>query len=272
MTHTDLTVRRVPNTKTASTRTEHGPPEAPCFQAKPGGLTQRVGERLERLHPVIATAALIGYVVLLAATIAVGALLVDVILGGWISRADNGVNRWVAQGRTHLETQLSWVGSHLAESITVIALAVVVTTILVVRRRIPAAIFVVVAITVEGLTYLGTTMVIDRHRPRVARLDTYLGSGASYPSGHVAAGVAIYGAIAIVVCAYVWSPVARRIAIGVAILAPLAVAMSRVYRGMHHPLDVTAGAFMGIGCLLVGLFAARIVGISLEHRHEEFGQ
>ena len=274
MTNTDAALRPVADAATGPVTKPSAPVEAPVFRAKPGSLTRSVAERLQGLHPVLAgaIAVLLGYVVLLAATVAVGVLLVEVILGGWVSRADNGVNRWFADGRTHLETQLSWVGSHLAESVTVIALGVIVATILLVRHRIPAAVFVVLAISVEGLTYLGTTMVIDRHRPRVVRLDTYLGSGASYPSGHVAAAVAIYGAIAIVVCAYVRSPAARRAAIVLAILAPIAVAIARVYRGMHHPLDVAAGALMGVGCLLVALFVARTVGVALEHRHEEVRQ
>jgi membrane-associated phospholipid phosphatase len=274
VTNTDATLRPVAAAATEPAKKPSPPVEPPVFRAKPGSLTGNVAEKLQGLHPVLAgaVAMVLGYVVLLATTTAVGLLLVKVILGGSVSRADNGVNRWFADGRTHFETQLSWVGSHLAESITVIALGVIVATILVVRHRVPAAVFVVVAICVEGLTYLGTTMVIDRHRPRVVRLDGYLGSGHSYPSGHVAAAVAIYGAIAIVVCAYVRSPLARRLVIALAIVAPLAVAISRVYRGEHHPLDVTAGALMGGGCLLVALLVARTVGVALEHRHEEVRQ
>jgi membrane-associated phospholipid phosphatase len=30
-----------------------------------------------------------------------------------------------------------------------------------------------------------------------------------------------------------------------------------MYRGMHHPLDVTAGALIGLSALAVGLFATR---------------
>jgi undecaprenyl-diphosphatase len=193
-------------------------------------------------------------------------LLVDVMLGGWLSRADNGVTRWFANRRTHFETQLSWIGSHLAESTTVIALGVIVALILLLRHRIVAALFVIVAISVEALTYLATTMLINRPRPRVAHLDPYLGSGHSYPSGHTAAAVAIYGAIAITVCAYIHSRAARRAATVLAIFAPIAVAIARVYRGMHHPTDVMAGALMGGGCLLVALFVARTVAAALEHR------
>ena len=45
-----------------------------------------------------------------------------------------------------------------------------------------------------------------------------------------------------------------------AIVAPIAVALARMYRGMHHPIDVMSGALIGVGCLCVGLLVARVVG------------
>jgi undecaprenyl-diphosphatase len=38
---------------------------------------------------------------------------------------------------------------------------------------------------------------------------------------------------------------------------PLLVALSRMYRGMHHPTDVAAGALWGVGSILVAIMAAR---------------
>ena len=38
---------------------------------------------------------------------------------------------------------------------------------------------------------------------------------------------------------------------------PIFVALSRMYRGMHHPLDVAGGVLVGIGAMLVLLFACR---------------
>ena len=38
---------------------------------------------------------------------------------------------------------------------------------------------------------------------------------------------------------------------------PLYVALSRMYRGMHYPLDVTGGALLGIAALCVVVFACR---------------
>jgi undecaprenyl-diphosphatase len=247
--------------------------EPRVFRPRRHSATEQFAERVAGLHPVLAgvVAAVIGYLLLVAATIAVGAVLVELVLPGSVNHADNAVNRWFADGRTPLETDLSWVGSHLAESVTVIAVGVGVAILMLVRHHVLAAIFIAVAIAVEGVTYLGTTLVIDRPRPPVARLDN-LGPGASYPSGHTAASVAVYGAIAVIVCAYVQSRAARRAAIALAIVAPLCVAIARIYRGMHHPIDVILGALMGVGCLAVGLLVARVVGVAIEHRRVEASQ
>jgi undecaprenyl-diphosphatase len=48
-----------------------------------------------------------------------------------------------------------------------------------------------------------------------------------------------------------------------ALLLPVFVAGSRIYRGMHHPLDVGAGALIGIGAVLVLLFACRAAGVAV---------
>jgi membrane-associated phospholipid phosphatase len=44
------------------------------------------------------------------------------------------------------------------------------------------------------------------------------------------------------------------------------VALARMYRGMHHPLDVAGGLIIGIGALLVLLFACRAAGVAQEAR------
>jgi undecaprenyl-diphosphatase len=245
------------------------PPEARLFRAPQGGVADRLGHRMQSWNPIAAGAAAtaIGYAALVAVMIAAGFVLTEWILPGAITRADGSVNRWLARGRTPLETDLSWVGSHLAESVTVIALGILVVVICCFRRKFLAAIFLGVAIAVEGAAYLATVQVIDRHRPRVVRLDD-LGSGASYPSGHVAAAVAVYVGIALIVFAYTRNPWARGTAVFFAIFAPVAVAIARVYRGMHHPIDVASGALMGLGCIAVGLLVARVVGIVWDRRGE----
>ena len=41
-------------------------------------------------------------------------------------------------------------------------------------------------------------------------------------------------------------------------LAVLVVALSRMYRGMHHPIDALGGLLLGLGCLAVALIAPRV--------------
>jgi undecaprenyl-diphosphatase len=209
-----------------------------------------------------------GYVALLAATIAAGVLLVNVIATGWLERADSGANRWFAARRTPFWNDVSWVGSHLAQALTVIAVVGVVSLVLVRRRRYFGALFLVVATVVEAATYEGTVLVLNRPRPPVPRLED-LGGGASFPSGHTAAAVVVYVGIAVLVFRYTGNRLARRTTGVIAVLAPLAVALSRVYRGMHHPTDALGGALMGFGALWVGLFVVHVVSHSIERRHAE---
>ena len=44
---------------------------------------------------------------------------------------------------------------------------------------------------------------------------------------------------------------------GIALVLATFVAASRLYRGMHHPLDVTGGMFVGVGAVVVLVFACR---------------
>ena len=65
----------------------------------------------------------------------------------------------------------------------------------------------------------------------------------SFPSGHIAATMCIWIAIAILVIGRVkgWY---RWLALAPAIVMPLGVALSRMYRGMHHPTDVLGAAVL----------------------------
>lgn len=249
---------------------EAGRPESPVFRPHPDTVAEKLADRFAGWHPLAAGAAAmaIGYVALVLATIALGVLLVEVVLTGSVASWDNDVIDWFAEHRTPLQTDLSWVGSHLAETGTVLVIVAVVALILCFRRRFLAATFFVVAIAIEAATYLATTLVIDRPRPHVVRFED-LGAGASFPSGHTAASVVIYVGIAIIVFAYVRNRPARAAAAVLAVVAPVAVAVARMYRGMHHPIDVISGVLIGIGCLWVGLLVARVVGGVSEHRRVE---
>ena len=62
------------------------------------------------------------------------------------------------------------------------------------------------------------------------------------------------------------SSLSKALAWSGAILLITFVALSRLYQGMHHPLDVAGGVFVGIGAILVALFACRAAGAAAERR------
>jgi undecaprenyl-diphosphatase len=76
---------------------------------------------------------------------------------------------------------------------------------------------------------------------------------ASYPSGHTAASIAIYGGIALLIASRIENRAGRIAVWTAAALLVVFVAFARMYRGMHHPLDVAGGVLIGIAavCALV---------------------
>ncbi|HEY8501844.1 MAG TPA: phosphatase PAP2 family protein, partial [Solirubrobacterales bacterium] len=88
----------------------------------------------------------------------------------------------------------------------------------------------------------------------------------SYPSGHTAASIAVYSGLVLLLTTRFTSSLKKALAWTVAILLTTFVALSRMYEGMHHPLDVAGGVLIGIGAILVLLFACRAAGAAAERR------
>ncbi len=105
--------------------------------------------------------------------------------------------------------------------------------------------FITVALVGEALLYLTVSRLVGRPRPDVADLTAGLPSAASWPSGHAAAGVVLYGAIAAVVVSR-WSSPWRWVAVAVGVVVPLGVALARLYLAAHYPTDLAAGLFLGV--------------------------
>jgi len=215
---------------------------------------------------IFLAAALVGYAALAVVTIATGLLLTEVILRiDGVARADERVVTWLVAHRTATRTDASLIGSIVAGGVVLPLVVGLTCLVLACLRRWRAAAFLLTAIVVEAATYRLTIAVVHRHRPRVARLEQ-LPVDASYYSGHTAASIAVYCALALLAISVIRNICFRVCVWTFALAVPLFVAGARMYRGMHHPLDSLGGVLVGVACLLVAVFAARAAGVAVERR------
>jgi membrane-associated phospholipid phosphatase len=241
----------------------------PVLNARRESYAQRLGtRRFADHHPASVFAALVlcGFLMVAAATVGLGFLLVDGILSiGAIAHADEHVNTWLAAHRTSGLTEASSVGSEIGSGFVIPAVVAVAIVWFALRHQWRVAAFVLAAILVEVTSYRVTTLLVHRHRPAVHRLEQ-LPVNASFPSGHVAASVAVYGGLALLLTSRYKNPWLRSVIWALALALPIAVGISRMYRGMHHPLDVLGGVTMGLGALLIAMFAAQVTGVVAARR------
>jgi undecaprenyl-diphosphatase len=91
---------------------------------------------------------------------------------------------------------------------------------------------------------------VHRPRPDVVQLDAAPPTS-SFPSGHTAAAIALYGCLAILLLVIFARRPAAQVAAFLLFAVPVVVGLSRLYRGMHYPTDVIIGALGGGLWLLV---------------------
>jgi membrane-associated phospholipid phosphatase len=236
----------------------------PVLDARRGGPAERLAGRLRGRHPaaVFFAALLGGFVVLGLISIALGLLVTDVLLhSGGVAETDGSAVRSLVAERTPFLTDASEVGSTLGGAPVLPILVGAIALVCAILRKWRIAAFAVFALAVESATYRVTSLAVPRERPDVKRLED-LPVDASFPSGHTAAAIAVYAGLVLLLTSRFHSRRLRVLAWAVAIVIPVFVALARVYRGMHHPLDVAGGLVIGIGALLVLLFACRAAGVA----------
>jgi undecaprenyl-diphosphatase len=74
----------------------------------------------------------------------------------------------------------------------------------------------------------------------------------SFPSGHVIRAVVVYGLLAFVVRRLAPSPLARSLAVPVAVALIVLVSFDRIYLDVHWETDVMGGLILGAIALLAG--------------------
>ena len=204
------------------------------------------------------------------------ALVLGVLAVGWLITGplepqvdpwDDSVARDLAARRTADLDTAAAAGSALADTIVGVALAVVVAAVGAWRLRSwrPVVFF---AVLVSGYLalYVIVTHLVTRDRPPVEILDPGLIPDHSYPSGHVATAIVVYGGIALWV-----SSVAPRWGRWTwpLFLVPLVVAPSRLYQAAHHVTDVLASlVFATVWLVVVSRILLPASGTGQREDHE----
>ena len=238
------------------------------LRARDGGPAERFADHFGAAHPaaVFAAALVCGYVALVAASLLLALFVTDVLLNvDGLGSFDESAIVSIVADRTPFLTDASSVGSAVGGAPVLPILVGIIAIVCAFLRRWRIAAFAVFVLVVESATYRVTSLVVPRDRPHVQRLED-LPANASYPSGHTAASIAVYAGLVLLLTSAIPNRRLRIAAWVAAVVLPLIVAFSRMYRGMHHPLDVAGGALVGIGAVLVLLFACRAADAAARSR------
>ena len=194
---------------------------------------------------------LVGLVVSVAIFVVVAAAYVD---GGTVVDLDLRVESWVVANMPAwaewLARPFTWAGG--AIGITLVSAAAVITLERC-RRRVDAVLVIVVAAGAFLLT-TGLKQVYERARPDAGSA-IRLPHSYSFPSGHAATGIAVFGLLAVLLAERSRTRHAGVLWLLCGFSLGAAVGVSRVVLNVHFVSDVIAGFCVGLAwlcaCLLV---------------------
>jgi undecaprenyl-diphosphatase len=236
--------------------------DVPTLDKEPGRLGRRLATFLGEGHPVwtYLCGILISFAVIAGLSIVAGLVVTRALLHvHGVAGDDESLVRFLARHRSSGLTDASLVGSIMGGGVVLPIVVGVAALVAAVAKRWRLAGFLLFALALESGSYRATTLLVHRGRPEVHRLEN-LPVNASYPSGHTAAAIAVYCGIALLLTSRIAHRGAQVAIWFVAVLIPVFVAFSRMYRGMHHPIDVAGGVIIGIAALSALVLVTRAAG------------
>ncbi|MEU4688288.1 phosphatase PAP2 family protein [Actinoplanes sp. NPDC023714] len=237
-------------------RQEIGKPDAPVIE----GLEPEAGPDL-RIAP--AEKAVLPHPFAKAAEILVGWVfvfgllyLVGYTVTRWTPGFDEAFPAWLQSFRTERLDELSWAWSKAGDTHAILFISLIFCPIaLALWRQWRPVLFLVLTMVGELTLFLCAAAAVDRPRPPIEQLDGPMPTS-SFPSGHIAATMCLWAAIAVITMARFRQPW-RWIFPALAVIMPLGVALSRMYRGMHHPTDMMGAAILTASWIAVLWFTVR---------------
>jgi len=182
--------------------------------------------------------------VTLVGGLVLGILAVVVRRVPFVQHIDNFVASWGFDHRSSPSTRGLHAVTDLGSIRVVVALAVLLAVLDLVRTR-NRWTFLFLAVVLVGieLAQIGVKDLVGRVRPTLDPVAAQLGP--SFPSGHSATAAAFYAAAALVIGRWLRRRPARHVVIGAAVAIAVAVAASRVLLDLHWLSDVVGGLALG---------------------------
>ena len=183
------------------------------------------------------------------------ALIQDVVWTDDAALRDPGITDWMVAHRTSGLTTAMEAITRLGSAVFLIPLVALAGLLFwATRRRLRPFAQLAVVYAVAWTAALVTKGIVDRARPPEQDWLVHV-SGPSFPSQHAVAAAAVFGMLAALLLP------GRRLAaraaiVTLAVLLTVAVAVSRVYLGVHWATDVAAGAALGAGLVVIAVASA----------------
>lgn len=203
-------------------------------------------------------ASLLGGLALILLLFWLAATLAPTALHSPLVALDRSIALWFREQGTelldHAALEVTFLGSRLVGGIIILT----VSPFLWMMGRRFAVLFLWACFL--GSNALGSVLkwMFGRPRPDMEHWRVPYATDWSFPSGHAISAIVVYGALFWVIHLLQPRPPLERAALLLAVLIVLLVGISRVYLGVHYPIDVIAGFFAGAGWLAVCAFALQV--------------
>lgn len=170
------------------------------------------------------------------------AVTAAVLASSSLTDADNWLLGLIYSARSPLLFAVFSYVTILGNTMTVALVAGIAGLLLIFKKHYASAVGLAVATVGATLTDVGVKFLIERARP--SGFSASLPASFSYPSGHAASSFALYGTLALILCALF--PKWRRAIIILGALIIAGVGASRIYLGVHYPSDVLGGYLLAV--------------------------
>jgi membrane-associated phospholipid phosphatase len=234
--------------------------DRPFFVPASGSVAARVGEKFTKWRGTQSAlvALLLAFVIIAPLTVGLGLLVFHVLAHGSIGTTERSLGRWLELHRDKRWNHWTYEATYVGSSVPVAVIAAVITLFLALRRWGRQALLFLFGLIVELSVFLTANYTVRRPRPSIRHIGA-TPSTFSFPSGHEAAAVVLYGGIAVIVCIATKHLLPRFLAWIFAAVMIGGIGISRIYRGDHFLTDVIAGFLLGVASLTAGVFVTRVV-------------